>query len=294
MVYVVIEMKAAIALIFLFASAAHAEDAKALLAKARAAFVENQSQERYWIWTITTTRLILDKNGKTLEQIPSVTIESPIRSDGKRCNAVVAWGDGVEPYLKNASVDQRCKVEQEVAPSFRMEDVLENHRVTLQARASSEITMAIRPDKAQGESDDAVKRCAGSLEGTIGLDPDSYFPKRVDLTVVNSGCERKAEEMEEHYDGTTVKAAGGFPKGAHIQYEYELQKDKTGNASRNFWIAAHRRLVQPFPKNLAGVIISGRNFRLSNRGQERQGLTEGTATASEVSAESMLKFEIPH
>src|SRR5277367_4695603 len=98
-------MKPAIALIFLFASAARAEDAAALLAKARAAFVENQSQERYWIWTITTTRAILDKNGNTVERIPSVTIESPIRSDGKRCNAVVAWGDGVEPYLKNASAD---------------------------------------------------------------------------------------------------------------------------------------------------------------------------------------------
>jgi hypothetical protein len=292
-VYVVVEMKSAITFIFLFANAAHAEDAKALLAKARAAFVENQSQERYWIWTITTTRLILDKAGKTLEQIPSVTIESPIRSDGKRCNAVVAWGDGIEPYLKNASADRRCTVEQEVAPSFRMEDVLANHRVTVQARSNSEITLAIRPDKTQGESEDAAKRCAGSLDGTIGLDPDSYFPKRVDLTVVNNGCERKAVEMEEHYAGSTVMAAGGYPKGAHIQYEYELQKDKTGNASRNFWIAAHRRLLQPFPKNLAGVIISGRNFKLSNRGQERQGLTEGIARASEVSAESMLKFEVP-
>jgi hypothetical protein len=280
-------MKAAV-LISLLCGAAAAQDAPELMAKARAAFLENRSQERYWIWTTTTTRSILDKSGKTLETLPSVTVESPIRSDGRRCNAVVAWGDGVEPYLKNAAAEERCKVEEEAPPVIRMEAVLESGHASVQARTNSEITLAIHPDNQAREA-----RCEGSLEGTIGLDPETYFPKRVDLRVVTDGCAQKVSQFEEHYGGSTVKAAGGYLKGTQIRFEYALQKDKSGSASCDFWIAAHRRAVQPFPKNITGILISGRRFKLSSKGAERQGVTEVSTTATETSAESMLKFDVP-
>ena len=81
----------------LLATSVAAQDATALLAKARTAFIENHERERFWNWTTISMRSIVDKNGAQLEELPSVTIDSPIRSDGKRCNAVLAWGDGVEP-----------------------------------------------------------------------------------------------------------------------------------------------------------------------------------------------------
>jgi hypothetical protein len=274
-------------------SAAQAQDAAELLQKARTAFLANRSQERYWIWTSITTRSIVDKAGKTLETLPSVTIESPIRKDGQRCNAVVAWGDGVEPYLKNASAEERCKVEEEVPVVIQLDTVLMLDHVRVQARTASEITLAVHPDKNTRESEDAAKRCAGSLAGTIGLDPETYFPKRIDLTVVTPGCERDKTELEDHYEGVTVKIGGGYLKGTHLSIDYALQQDKTGDASRNFWIAAHRRAFQPFHKNTAGVMISGRRFKLSSKGPDRQGLTEVVTTATEVSAESLLKVDLP-
>lgn len=286
-------MKPIFALFAVSCGAAFAEDAAAMLAKARVAFIENRAQERYWIWTSVSTRSILDKAGKTLETLPSVSIESPIRTDGKRCSAVVAWGDGVEPYLKNASADERCKVEEEVPAVIRMDDVLEAEHATLKARTSDEITLAIHPARRARESADPAKRCADSIEGTIGLDPVTYFPKRVDLTVVTNGCERKATQLEEHYEGSTVKAAGGYLKGTHLRYEYAFQQDKTGNASRNFWIAVRRSVQQPFRSHAVAVMISGRRFMLSSKGPDRQGVTEVATTASEISAESSLKFELP-
>ncbi len=281
----------ALALLSLLGTAACAQDGQALLAKARAAFLANQPQERYWIWTAITTRSIVDKAGTTRDQFPSVTIESPIRSDGKRCNAVVAWGDGVEPYLKDASADQRCKVEEEVQPVVELEAVLEGEHVTIESRNDSEITLRIHPEKA--ESSDAAKRCAGSLDGSIRLDPQTNFPRHIDFTVTSDGCERKQALLEDHYAGSVVRAAGGYAKGTRILIEYTLARDKTGNASRDFWISTHRRVVQPLPKNLTGVVISGRRFKVSSKGPDRQGVSEVITTATEVTAESLLKFEVP-
>ena len=279
-------------LLSLLTAAASAQDAPALLVKARTSFLANQSQERYWIWTSITTRSILDKSGKTVDQFPAVTIESPIRSDGKRCNAVLAWGDGVEPYLKDASADQRCKVEEEVQPVIRLEAVLESERVSLTKHTASEITLAIHPDKGAPTGDEA-HRCAASLEGSIGLDPQTSFPRRIDLTVASGGCERKQALLEDHYAGSTVQAAGGYAKGTRVHIEYTLERDKTSHAPRDFWIATRRLVIQPLPRNLTGVVISGRSFKVSSRGPDRQGVSEVTTTATEVTAESLLKFEIP-
>jgi len=276
----------------LLSAVAFAEDAQALLAKARASFVANQAQERYWIWTSITTRSIVDQSGKTVDQFPAVTIESPIRSDGKRCNAVVAWGDGVEPYLKSAGADERCKVEEEVQPVIRLEAVFESDRVGLTRRTDSEVTLALHPDKGFHNGDEA-KRCAASLEGSIRLDPQTNFPRRIDFTVASGGCERKRALLEDHYAGSIVQAAGGYAKGTRVQIEYTLERDKTGHAPRDFWIATRRRVIQPLPRNLTGVVISGRSFEVTSRGPDRQGVSEVTTTATEVSADSLLKFEIP-
>jgi hypothetical protein len=285
-------MKLVVAVISV-ATLASAQDAHALLEKARAAFEANHARERYWIWNSVTARSILDKNGKVLETLPAVTVESAIRRDGKRCNAVLAWGDGVAPYLANASAEERCKVEEEAPPVLEVASVLAAGRVAIQGTMDSDIILAVQPEKKPSNSSDPATRCAGSLEGSIGIDVDTYFPKRFDLMVVNSGCEKPMTEYQDHYDRAAVKAVGGYLRGARIRIEYELQKDKAGDASRDYWLAVHRRVVQPLPKNVVSVLVSGRRLPLSSRGAERQGLVDVNVAASEVTAESVLKFEIP-
>src|SRR5580700_8507603 len=127
------------ALFVLCACTLEAQDAASLLAKARAAFVENRDRERFWNWTTVTNRSIIDKTGTEFEKLPSVTIESPIRDDGKRCNAVMAWGDGTEPYLANASAEERCAVEKETPEMFQMEAFLESRQAKIESRSPTAI-----------------------------------------------------------------------------------------------------------------------------------------------------------
>src|SRR5438034_2339259 len=147
------------------------EDARTLLAKARTAFLENRDRGRYWNWTTTTKRSILDRGGNVMQALASVTVESPIRSDGKRCNAVLAWGDGREPYLANASADERCSVEQEVRELFREETLFESKQVKIKSRSPAAITLWIAADKQAANSADPFQRCAASVEATVLLDP---------------------------------------------------------------------------------------------------------------------------
>jgi hypothetical protein len=49
----------------------------------------------------------------------------------RRCDAVFAWGDGREPYLANASADERCSVEQEARELLREEMLFESKQVKI-------------------------------------------------------------------------------------------------------------------------------------------------------------------
>src|ERR1051325_2405335 len=95
-----------------------AGDAETLLAKAAAAFRANEARQKHWNWQTVETRELVDRSGKAVQRFPSVTSESVIRSDGRRCNAVVAGGDGRKPYLANADPDERCRAMDATAPPF--------------------------------------------------------------------------------------------------------------------------------------------------------------------------------
>ena len=270
-----------------------AQDAGALLAKAHQAFEENSQRERYWVWTSTTSRSMLDKSGKLLETIPSITVESPIRVDGRRCSAVLAWGDGVEPYLANADAEERCKVQEEVPSTFKLEAVLQYARGTVKSQAAGEIAVTIHASKQASQIEDAVQRCAATVEGSIVLDSRTYFPKLVDLRIPGEGCKLQRTEVQDHYNGSTVQASGGLVKGSHMLIEYQLQKDKSGNRTRDFWVAAHQRRELPIAKNVQALVISGRVIQLASKGRERITVMDIVTRATEASAESVVTFEIP-
>jgi hypothetical protein len=282
--------------------AANIKDPVTLLAKARAAFVANQARERYWNWATVENRSILDKSGKVIEKIPSVTVDSPIRSDGKRCNAVLAWGDGREPYLANATADERCTVEKEIPGVFRIEALFESRQFKMESRDASSIVLAIRQDKELASSADPSERCAGSVEGKIQLDAATFFPKNIDVTIATNGCMQTRRTGVDHYgaeassksprDSPANPVFSGLLKGSVLQFEYELQRDKTGDATRDFWICAHKHSVRLLQPGTTGMFVSGRLFRLTSRGPGRRVVIDATGKAAELSAESLLKFEM--
>jgi hypothetical protein len=276
--------------VLLFAvSAGAADDARELLAKARTAYLNNRQSERYWNWTTSTTRAVLCQTGAVLEEIPSVTVESPIRTDGRRCNAVLAWGDGREPYLANASADERCQVEQEANEVFHVETLLQTGQVRVQSRSAAAIRLTIRPDRALAQSSDAFSQCVGSIEGAIELDPSTFFPMKFDLRVAGSGCEQM-KPAAIHYDVNTVTSARStLQKGSTIIREYELQRDKAGNRSKDYWILAHAHSERPLRNDASHLIVWGRRFE-APRAKDRRLVMDAKTTASEFASDATVKF----
>jgi hypothetical protein len=96
---------------------------------------------------------------------------------------------------------------------------------------------------------------------------------------------------ENHYDDTELKhVRGGHPKGTVLDVDYEFHRDKAGNASKDFWIAAHRHSVRPLSGSNGGMVVSGRLFPLQP-GPGRRLVMDTRTTASELSAESTITFE---
>lgn len=276
---------------FAFLTAAVGQDAGGLLAKAHTAFVENSARARFWNWTVISTRTVVGKDGTVLDELPSVTVESPIRSDGKRCNAVLAWGDGKEPYLANAGADERCAVEKEQTDLLPLEELLESRQVKVQSRTEGTITLAIRGDKALMESSDLVKRCVASAEATIEIDAASFFPKRIEIHVPNDHCEQRHVTANDHYDGVVLQnVMNGYMKGTHLTLDYQVLKDKAGDVHKDYWLCTRRHSERPLQKSSGGIVVSGRLFELKSRGADRRMIVDGSATGSELSAESVLKF----
>ncbi len=273
------------------AKAAH--DAQALLAKAHEAYVANRESEKYWNWTSVTTRSILDKNGALLEEIPSVTVESPIQSDGKRCNALLAWGDGEKPYLADADADRRCTVEQEIRSEFQVETLLEIGQVSVESRSADSIVLKLRKNKEQLQSDDLARSCAAAMEGRITLDPATYFPRILDLRVSESTC-RVAREAPLHYDGgAAVKAISSLSQGATIRNEYEFLRDKNGVAAKDHWMATKTHSVRPIKDNTQNFIVWGRRFQLTEGQKGRHIVVDTKTTATELTTDSVIKFTDP-
>jgi hypothetical protein len=266
-----------------------ADDAHALLAKARAAYLENHERERYWNWTTITTRQVLSKDGHVLDEIPAVTVESPIRSDGKRCNAVLAWGDGREPYLANASADERCQVEKETQEMFRAETLLETAQVRVRSRSASGIVLAVRPDPELAKSSDPYRQCAGAIEGVIELDRATFFPRMFDLAVAGPGCEQVMGATNHYDDHVVIAARSTLRKGATLRRVYELQHDKSGNASKDYWILVQARSVRPLRNDGLNLIVWSRRFELHPE-KDRRIVVEARTTASELASDVTVKF----
>jgi hypothetical protein len=195
-------------IVFLLAAAiAHAEGdtAVGLMAKAAAAYERNLRQEKHWNWYTTENRVVAGGDGRVLNRLPDVVVESVIRNDGRRCVAVSSWGDGVEPYALSADAETRCGDQEQMRSPLRLESLLRSRRVKLLSRSADAITLAIQVNRALLHDSDQDVRCTASTQATVKLDPATWFPLHVEGEIVESGCEGKTTPQlhygQEHRQG---------------------------------------------------------------------------------------------
>jgi len=270
-------------------SAPPAEDAAAMLAKASAAFESNRLQEIHWNWVSVEQRVIVDQTGKLLQPLPDVAIEAVIRSDGKRCTAVNAWGDGVPAYLANADPDARCKAT-DANSAMEISALLKSRRVKFAPQSAAGIKLSILPDKGGLRSKELEDRCAASIRATVLLDTVTYFPRIVEGEVVDTGCDQ-ARATKIYYDGPVNEESvrSSIHKGTSFRVEYELQQDKFGSPERNFWIAArrHDRILRWIRGG--NFIFWGRRFAIISQGSAQYIVKDTTSSAHEFGAQSTIR-----
>jgi hypothetical protein len=262
------------------------ENATDLLAKAAEAFQLNQAKEAHWTWTVEEHAFTHDVAGKTIQQFPVVKVESVIRSDGRRCEAIVSWSDGWEPYPEGADNDTRCQiVEIDVdLPGLALQKLLKSRNAAIveinAAQDAASIAITISPDKHLPSSDPLAK-CAAVMQGTVQLDRATLFPQAIRAEVVANGCRFK--------NGTTTWY---LEKGTSFELEYALQKDRFGKTENDFWILSRKR-VESAPEPPGIYIVRNRKFA-PNAPKVKQGLvSEFHTVAQEFGSQSRISFEKP-
>ena len=269
--------------------AAGQESATALLAKAAAAFESNQKNEMHWNWSIVETRQLLNKSGEAVQKFPAVTSESVIRSNGRRCNALTAWGDGREPYMKDADPDERCQAFNALGTPFQVALLLRGANARLIDQSESAIRISVLPDRSRTKSPDYAVRCAASIKATVQLDRATLFPTRIEGDVVESGCDGEFQPVVHYETVTRQPMVSQFRKGASFRVVYTLQKDKFDNPANSFWISTEQHYVQPWKSDARVLYYWGRQVPVTHASGYRL-LKDIQTTAKEFGADSQLRF----
>ena len=270
--------------------AAAQDDATALLVKAAAAFEKNQQNEKQWNWNIVETRQLLNKSGEILQTFPAVTSESVIQSNGRRCNAVTAWGDGREPYMKDADPDARCQAFNALGTPFQVALLLKSGNAKFIDQSVSAIRISVLPDKSRTKSPDYAVRCAASIKATIQLDPATFFPIRIEGEVAESGCDGEFKPVVHYETVTREPMVSQFRKGASFGVVYALQKDKFDNPANSFWISTGQHYSEPWNADARVLYYWGRQVLVSRNTGHRL-VKDIKTTAQEFGAGSQLRFD---
>jgi len=266
--------------------AAARDDAAALLAKAASAFERNQRQEMHWNWTAAETRTLLG-NGGVEQKLPDVTVESVIRTDGRRCNAVLSWGDGTTPYLIDSDADSRCQATEAFRPPFEIAELLKGGKVRVLSHPPEATVLSIVPDTLRQRSTDPEVSCAASIRATIQLDPATSFPFQIEGEVAASGCAATAIVPLHYGTEDFVNTRRGFGKGAKFRMTFELQPDRFQHPERSFWIRVFERYDMPLVARVGAMVVWGRRFPLLY-GMQRV-VKESRTTAREFGAEATMR-----
>jgi len=272
----------------LSSTARSAGDAAALLSRSVDAFRANEPKQKHWNWQTVETRELVDRSGKTAQRFPSVTSEAVLGSDGRRCNAVVGWGDGRKPYLADASPDQRCQAMNAIAPPFPPLGVLLNRRGRVLEKANGAIVIAVEPDKSRLKDPDFDIRCGASIRATVKLDAAIFFPLHIEGEVLESGCDTVFKAVNQYETMTRAPMSSSFRKGSTFRVEWSLQKDRTGDPGKSFWIAASQHYSQPWDNQNRVLYYWGRQVAVTREGHRL--VKDVNTTAQEFFVGSELIF----
>ncbi len=280
--------------VFLFVStvlAAATADPEALnlLSKASSAFDANQAHEGHWNWTAQEKRQLGTRSGDIVQSLPSVTAESVLHGDGNRCNAVVAWGDGLKPYKASASADERCRAMNDFRAPFEVKELLRGSQAKLVADWEGGAAISILADKTRQHSDVAAIRCAASIEATVRLDLGSFFPRSIEGKVVGDGCEERGAPVVQYGNPTAVPMRSTFRKGASFRMVFQLQKDKFGNEANSFWICTSQHYLMPWDPDTSVLAYWGRQVSVKTGGHQL--VKDIDTRAREFGADSALSFD---
>lgn len=270
---------------------AHAQTAGELLAKARAALEENGKREPHWNWTSTESTVVLNGSGREQQRLPVVTVESVIRKDGRRCNAVLSWGDGVPPYKLNEDADARCSGQDPVEPPLSVRSLLNSANAALLDTSGDFYLIAIHQDKARLRDAQHEVRCTASVQGVIKLDRATMFPMHVEGKLVDSGCE-SSTPAELHYgeEPITKPVPRALFKGTTFRMDFSLQQDRYGNPANSYWISTSQHWNGPVGK-AAGVIVHNRRFALIPVLKSGFLIKDIETTAQEFGVQSSTRFD---
>jgi hypothetical protein len=264
------------------------QEAENLITRTRAAFSKNQTSEEHWNWVSVERRKLAEKSGEIRQSFPSVTAESVIQTGGKRCNAILSWGDGLKPYKANASADDRCSAMNDFRPMFDISELLQSSQVKVVEDWEGGAALQIQPDKVRQRSEDPAVRCAASIQATIKLDFATAFPQTIEGKVVDGGCDVQGEPVNQYGAAKAAPMRASFRKGASFRMEFKLQKDKFGNAANSFWICTNQHYLMPWDSENSVISYWGRQIPIHARGQQ---LVKDVVTrAQEFGAGSALKF----
>jgi len=266
-----------------------ADDAAALLAKAVEAFRANVPKQKNWNWQTAESRQLVDRSAKPLQRFPSVISESILRSDGRRCNAVSSWGDGRKPYLADADPDERCQAMSGIEPAFPPLGVLLSQRGKVMEKTADAITIAVEPDKSKLRDPNFEIRCGASIRATARLDAATLFPLSMEGEVVESGCDSTFNAVNHYETMTRAPMTSNFRKGSTFQVEWTLQKDKTGDPGKNYWIASEQHYSQPWNNENRVLYYWGRQVPVLREGHRL--IKDLKTTAQEFVVGSELIFK---
>ena len=269
------------------AAAAVREDAHVLLAKALAAYEQNQQQEIHWNWTAEETRSIVGKGGGE-QKLSDVTVESVIREDGRRCNAVLAWADGTKPYALDSDSDSRCQATEAFRPPFDIPALLKSRQVRFVSRPPKATILEVFPDKDRQRSPDPDVGCTASIRATIELDAATSFPRRMEGEVVGAGCAPSARVPVYYGREEIMQTRRSFQKGARFQMIFELQADRFRNPQHSFWIRTFEHIDAPLGTAVGGIVYWGRRFPITLFRPERV-VKDARTTAREFGTESTVR-----
>jgi hypothetical protein len=258
------------------------ENATDLLAKAAEAFQRNQAKEGHWTWTVEERAFTHDAAGKKIQEFPVAKVESVIRSDGRRCEAIVSWSDGWEPYPEGADNDTRCQI---VEVDFdlsglALQKLLKGRNAAITAQDAVTTTVTISPDKHLPSSDPLAK-CAAVMQGTVRLDRATFFPQAIRAEVIANGCRFKS--------GHTTWF---LEKGTSFELEYALQKDRFGKTENDFWILSRKR-VESAPETPRVYLMWNRKFAPKAPNVKQGLVSELQTVAQEFGSQSRISFEKP-